>query len=141
MVALTLLIFVPLDVTATSESQFYLVELLKLLVPVVGIVLILLATIRRYRAAWSPRRVGLTVVVTLWLIITLLSRVALSSPVRHHYMSAAVAQSEPGEHPEMLYFTVSSWLWTAEQTMLLLFGVALFLAFREEFSSKPREHV
>jgi hypothetical protein len=130
-----------LDVTATSESQFYLLELVKLLVPVAGIALIFLATIRRYRGAWSPRRVGLAIVVMLWLVITLLSQVAFSSPVRHHYMSAAITQFEPGQQREMWYFTVSSWLWTAEQIMLLLFGVALFLAFREESSMKPREHI
>jgi hypothetical protein len=127
-------------VTATSESQFYLLELLKLLVPVVGIALILLATMSRYRGAWSPRRVGLAIVVTLWLVITLLSRLVLSSPVSHHFISAAIAQFEPGQR-EILYFTVSSWLWTAEQIMLLLFGIAMFLVFREEFSLKSRADI
>jgi hypothetical protein len=106
----------------------------------VGIALILLATMWRYRGAWSPRRVGLVIVATLWLFITLLSRLALSSPVSHHFISAAIAQLQPGQR-EILYFTVSSWLWTGEQIMLLLFGIALFLVFREEFSLKPRAHI
>jgi len=128
-------------VTASSENAFYLQELLKLLVPVVGIVLVLLATMWRYRGVWTWRRVSLAIVVTLWLVTTLLSRLALSSPVRHHFISAAIVQFEPGQQREILYFAISSWLWTAEQIMLLLFGVALFLVFCEESSLKSREHI
>jgi small-conductance mechanosensitive channel len=114
-------------VNASSPTEFYLLELFKVLVPVIGIAFILVASIRRYRAVPSRAAAWLCIIAALWLLVTLASRLALSAPVRKYFLSAAMARLDPEHLREPMYFAVTSWLWTADEVMLLLFGVALLL--------------
>jgi hypothetical protein len=118
-------------VKASTESAFYLLELLKIAVPVCGIGLILVATLRRYRTARAQPFCWLTVITVVWLIVTFADRFALSAPARHYFISAAM------RHGESFYFTLTEWLWTAEQVNILVFGIVLFVALRGE----PRQHI
>ena len=106
-------------------------ELLKVLVPVVGIALVLIATIRRYRAARTSSVGWLAIITALWLLITLASRLTLSVPVRRQWLSPATEHTQLAQlHRDHLYFSVTSWLWTADEIMFVVFGVALFVAWR-----------
>jgi hypothetical protein len=117
-------------VNASSATGFYLLELLKVLVPVIGIAFILVASIRRCRAVPSRATAWLSVVTALWLLVTLASRLAFSGPVRKYFMSAAMARLDPEHLREPMYFAVTSWLWTTDEVMLLVFGISLFVAWR-----------
>ena len=126
-----------LDVNANSPTEFYLVELLKVLVPVLGIALILVAVIRWQRSGQNRARAWLTVITAVWLLVTLADRLALSAPIRRYFISAAMRQYDPALYHEGLYFAMTEWLWTAEQFIVLAFGISLFLALRSE----PSQHI
>jgi hypothetical protein len=113
-------------VNTSSPAQFYLLELLKVLVPVVGIAFIFFATIRGYRASPTRRGGWLCIIAVLWLLLTLGSRLALSVPIRTYFLEAPATHFNPGR----TYFAITSWLWTASEIILLVFGVALFIAWR-----------
>lgn len=117
---------------ASGATEFYLLELLKVLVPVIGIAFILFASVRRYRAVPSRAAAWLSIIAALWLLVTLASRLTLSGPVRKYFMSVAMARLDPEHLREPMYFAVTSWLWTANEVMFLLFGVALFVAWRSD---------
>jgi hypothetical protein len=76
------------------------------------------------------RTFWLIVVTAAWLLVTLADRLALSAPARNYFISAAMRQDG-----ESFYFAVTEWLWIAEQIIVLLFGIALFVALRV----KPRQ--
>ena len=116
---------------ASSETAFYLLELLKIAVPSAGIAFVLVAAIRRYRAEPTQSRRWLIVITAVWLLVTFADRLAFSAPARHHFISAAMAKYAES-HRESLYFALTEWLWTAEQIIMLVFGVALFFVFRDE---------
>gem|GEM_PF-6643087 len=119
---------------ASTETTFYLLELLKVLAPVIGIAFILVAIVHRYRAVRSRALVCLTAVTALWLLVALAGRLALSAPARTHFISAAMRDYATSQQ-ETSYFTLTEWLWTAEQIIVLVFGVLLFVAFR----GQPRQ--
>ncbi len=127
-----------LDVNATSETGFYLLELAKILVIVAPIALVLLGAILLRRAAPSRGLAWLIAATTLWLMATLLSRLALSSPVQHHYMSGTFHTEEALRAQTDFYFAMTSLLWTAEQMSLFFFGITLFLVFRSTWLSSTR---
>ncbi|MFL6519513.1 MAG: hypothetical protein ACJ8NS_04775 [Chthoniobacterales bacterium] len=122
--------------TASTPTQFYLIELLKVAVPTVGVAFVLFATIRRYRVAPSPSLRWLVVVTALWLLVAFADRLALSGPARSYFISAAMERYATS-HRESLYFVATEWLWTAEQMNILAFGIALFFALRDQ----PRQHI
>ena len=106
-------------------------ELLKVLVPVLGIAFILAAVVRRYRAVRSRALACLTAVTALWLLVALAGRLAISGPARHYFMTAAIELYAASQR-ESFYFAATEWLWTAEQIIILVFGIILFFAFRRE---------
>ena len=106
-------------------------ELLKVAVPVVGIAIILVAAIKRYRAAHTSSGGWLAIITAVWLFITLASRLTLSVLVRRLWLSPATEHTQLALlHRDHLYFSVTSWLWTADEIMFVVFGVALFVAWR-----------
>ena len=121
------LILFSLDVRASSETAFYLIEALKVLVPVLGIGFILVAVIRWHHAVRRQPPLWLAGITAVWLLVTLADRLALSASARHYFISAAMRQ-----HGESFYFALTEWLWTAEQIIILLFGIVLFVALRGE---------
>ena len=106
-------------------------ELLKVLVPVLGIAFILVAVVRRWRAVRSRALACLTAVTATWLLVTLTQRLALSGPARSYFISAAMERYAASQR-ESFYFAATEWLWTAEQIIILVFGITLFFAFRRE---------
>jgi hypothetical protein len=118
-----------LDVKASGETAFYLFEFLKTAVPTVGIALVLLATVRRYRAAPTQPLLRLVVISALWFLVTVINRVALSAPAQSYFIQAAADRYAAAQR-ESAYFAATFWLWTSEQVMVLAFGVAFFFAFR-----------
>ena len=121
---------------AQSETAFYLVELLKVLVPVGAIGVILAATLLLRRVAPRPSVAWLGAVTGFWLLVTLLSRSFLSSPVMNHYLSSIRSSGEEAQAQAEFYSRVTSLLWAAEHVMLLLFAIALFLALRPSWRAK-----
>ena len=121
---------------ASSETAFYLLELLKVLVPVLGIAFILVAVVRRYRMVRRRAFARLAAVTALWLLVALAGRLAISGPARHYFMSAAIERYAASQR-ESFYFAATGWLWTAEQIIVLLFGITLFLALR----GRSSEHI
>jgi hypothetical protein len=125
-----------LDVTASTPTEFYVIELLKVAVPTVGIAFVLFATIRRYRVAPSQPLRWLVMVTAFWLLVSFADRLALSGPARSYFISAAI-ERYAASHRESVYFAATEWLWIAEQITILVFGVALFLTLR----GQPRQHI
>jgi hypothetical protein len=123
-------------VTASTPTQFYLIELLKIAVPTVGIAFVLFVTICRYRATPTTSLRWLIVVTAFWLLVTFADRLALSAPARSYFISAAM-ERYAASHRESVYFAATEWLWTAEQIIILAFGIALFFALRDQ----PRQHI
>ena len=121
--------------TASNPTAFYFFEFLKSAVPVVGVALVLFATIRRYRNAPSRPFRWLVVVSALWFLVTAIDRVILSAPIQRYFIQGAI-DSYAMSQRQVSYFTATFWLWTSEQIMILVFGVTLFLAFRES-----RQHI
>ena len=122
--------------SASSPTEFYLLELAKLAAPVAAIALILLGAILLQRAAPSRPGRWLQVTTGLWFMVTFLSRLALSSPIRSHYLSGNVESIEVAQRQSNFYFEVSSWLWRGEQVTFIIFGISLFLVFRAQWRSK-----
>jgi hypothetical protein len=122
-------------VRASGETTFYLLELLKVLVPALGITFILVAVVRRYRAVRSRALACLAAVTAMWLLVSLTQRLALSGPAQGYFISAAIERYAAAQR-ESFYFSATEWLWTAEQIIVLLFGITLFLALRGK-SSEP----
>ena len=120
--------------TASSPTEFYLIEFFKVAVPVCGIALVLIAATRRYRVVRTQSSLWLVTITALWLLITLADRLAFSVPARHYFISATMNQY--AAHRESSYFAITGWLWTAEQTIILAFGVSLFFAFRGELRQR-----
>jgi hypothetical protein len=115
--------------TASSPTAFYFFEFLKGAIPTVGTALVLLATFRRYRAAPTQPSRWLVVVSALWFLVTAIDRLVLSAPIQRYFIEGALDPSAMSQR-EISYFTVTFWLWTSEQIMILAFGVAFFFAFR-----------
>jgi hypothetical protein len=122
-------------VSASSPTEFYVLELAKLAFPAT-IALILLGAILLHRAGPSRPVTWLQVTTGLWLVVTFLSRLALTSPIRNHYLSGNVESIEVAQRQGHFYFEVSSWLWRGEQITFIIFGVSLFLVFRAHWRSK-----
>lgn len=125
-----------MNVTASSPTEFFLVEALRVAVPVCGIALVLIAATRRRRAASTKASRWLVIITGLWLSIAFANRTLMCAPVRNYFISAAMERAVTS-HRESLYFTATEWLWTAEQIVILLFGLALFFALHRE----PRGYV
>lgn len=121
---------------AQSETAFYLIELLKVLAPVGAIGVILATTLLFHRVAPRPSVSWLAAVTGSWLVVTLLSRGFLSSPVMNHYLSGQASSGEEAQAQVEFYSRVTSLLWAGEHVMLLLFAVALFLALRPSWRAK-----
>ena len=98
--------------------------------PSAAIALILVATFSLRGMVARNRLVALQIITALWCLATLLSRVALSSPVYHHFMSGRIATEE--EHRAMMdsFFAVTSALYACEQALLFAFAIALFFVLR-----------
>jgi hypothetical protein len=62
-------------------------------------------------------------------LVTLINRFALSAPAQRFVVQAAVDRYAASQR-QSLYFSVTFWLWTSEQIMVLAFGIALFFALR-----------
>ena len=122
--------------SASSPTAFYLLEFLKILVPVLGIAFILVAVVRRWRTVRSRSLACLTAVTAMWLLVTLTQRLALSGPAQSYFMSAAVERYAASQR-ESFYFAATEWLWTSEQITILVFGITLFFVFRRE----SRQHI
>jgi hypothetical protein len=116
-------------VTASSPTAFYFFEFLKGALPTVGTALVLLATLRRYRAAPNQPSQWLVVISALWFLVTAIDRLVLSAPMQRYFIQRAIERYAMSQR-EISYFTATFWLWTSEQIMILAFGVALFFAFR-----------
>ena len=123
---------------ATSETGYYLLELAKLLVVGAPIALILVGAVLFYRAAPSRPLIWLIVATALWLVTTFFSRLAISSPVLHHYMSGTFATSEAHQAQMDRYLATQGFLWTAEQVFLFTFEIALFFVFRIGWRASKR---
>jgi hypothetical protein len=106
--------------------------------PVIGIAFILVALIRRQRAAPGGPLLSLTVVTAIWLLITLAYRLALSAPARNYFISAAI-RDYAASHRESFYFGLTQWFWTAEQIIVLLFGVLLFVVLSRETANTSNQ--
>lgn len=104
--------------------------------PIAGIAFIFIAVIRRYRSARTQPFRRLLIITAFWLLITFSNRLAMSAPARNYIISAAMEQYA-ATHRESFYFAAIEWLWTAEQIMILAFGIALFFALR----GHSREHI
>jgi hypothetical protein len=115
---------------AQSEAGFYLLESVKVLVAIAPIALILLGAVLLRRSAPSRPLTSLVVVTALWLVATFFSRIVISSPVMHHYLSGTFASGEAAEAQTNFYFALQSFLWIAQEISFFLFGITLFLVFR-----------
>ena len=115
---------------ASSETAFYFFEFLKSAIPIAGIALVLFATVRRYRAAPTRPFGWLVLVTALWFLVTVIDRVLLSAPIQRYFIQGAIDRSTMSQR-ETFYFTATFWLWTSEQIMILVFGIALFFALRD----------
>jgi hypothetical protein len=115
---------------ASSETGYYLIELTKLLIPLVPIAITLLATILLNRAAPTRHTIWLRAITSVWLLVALASRIMLTSAARSHAFSGGGSSEEAFRTRMGLYFTVSSWLFILEQVMFILFAIVLFLLFR-----------
>ena len=129
------LILFSLDVSASSPFAFYFIQVLKVLLAVCPIALILYATFIGNRR--SLQLTWLRIVTSVWLVLVLISRSALSSSVAHHFMSGTSSGGEAAARQARLYFSTASCLWTAEQVMLVIFSVALFFVLRGALRSNP----
>jgi hypothetical protein len=112
---------------ASSEAAFYLIELAKVAVPTSGIAFVLVAAIRRYRTSPSRSLAVLCAITAIWLLVTLANRVALSGPILKKFIFLGLHAEGPSEP---LYLEITNWLWTADEVILLLFGVTLFVVWR-----------
>jgi hypothetical protein len=117
-------------VTANSPAAFYAIEFGKAAAPSAAIALIFVATFSLRHIVAGSRLVALQIITALWCVATLLSRVAWSSPVHHHFLSGHIATEE--EHRAMMdsFFAVTSALYAFEQALFFAFAVALFLVLR-----------
>ena len=116
--------------TAKSPTAFYLLEILKVAWAVAPIALILAATFLGHPQRARRPIVWLRVITAVWLVVMLLARVALSSPVSHHYMSGTFDSGEAAQRQMNAYFAITSLLWFGEQIMFALFSVVLVFVLR-----------
>jgi hypothetical protein len=101
---------------ASSPAAFALIELVRVALPTAGIALVLVSVFRRYRAAPSRRAAALCVITALWLLVTLVARIGISGVVHKSFNS----------------IMITNWLWTINEFILFLFGVALFIVWRSD---------
>ena len=124
------------EMTANSPTAFYLLEILKVAWAVAPVGLILFATFLAPPQALGRALFWLRLVTAVWLVVMLLSRTAMSSPITHHYLSGTFPSSEAAARQTDLYLAAANGLWLAEQTMFAIFSVALFFVLRAAWRSK-----
>src|SRR5690348_1317513 len=98
----------------SSPAAFALMELVQVALPTAGIALVLVSSVRRYRAAPSRPAAALCFITALWLLVTLVARIGVSGIV----------------HSSLKFAMLTNWLWTVNEFILFLFGVALFIVWR-----------
>ena len=121
---------------ASGPIQFYLVELARLVVPAASIAFVLAGIIRSQLLANIQGRVWLIVVTSLWLFVTLANRFLLIAPIRKRFIERA-AHDFASAHQTSIFLTLGAYGWTAEQILLLAFGILLFFA----LSSNARRNI
>jgi len=114
--------------TASSPTVFYLMELARVLVPVVGISFVL-ATVCSRVLRGSVIRSWLIVVTGAWLFVTFVNRFLLIAPIRKQFLERAV-HDYASAHQTSLFLAMGAYGWIAEQILLFAFGILLFFALR-----------
>jgi hypothetical protein len=113
---------------ASSPTAFYLMELARVLVPVVGISFVL-ATVCSHVLKSRAIRSWLIVVTGAWLFVTLGNRLLLFAPLRKQFLERAV-HDYASAHQTSLLFAMGAYGWIAEEVLVFAFGILLFFTLR-----------
>src|SRR5213592_4674651 len=105
--------------TASSPTTFYLMELARVLVPVVGISFVL-ATVCSHVLGNRAIRSWLIVVTGAWLFVTFLNRFFLLAPIRKQFLERA-AHDYASARQTSLFLAMGAYGWVAEQILLFAF--------------------
>ena len=119
-----------------GRQAYYLAELVRIVFALLPIALVLFAMIFLRRQERTSQTLWLQSLAALWLILTGMNRLVLSTVVGISLLPKQNIFHSPEEaqHSMDFYFTVSSTLHLAELAAFILFAVALVIYFHQRLS-------